>query len=502
MNTPMQNTSSLRHSRTARRGPLIVLAFLAVCCAAVGAAVYSLRGDTIVQVTTQRPVVGEFFTDIVERGELESSANVELRCEIASAEGVRILEIVAEGTPVAAGDVIVQLDDSTLRKDLATQKIAVNTAEAALSKATNDHAAALIARKEYELGTFVQDEQKLESELFVAEENSRRAENFLKHSQKLASRGYITDVQLESDRFSVEKFGKDLAAAKTKLNVIREYTKPKTLKKHDSDIKTAEASVNAEQAKLAIELEKLKNLESQLDKCVIKAPTAGQVVFANQSRWRGDEFLIRKGNRVRERQVIVMLPDSSKMQVKTKIGEARVDRVKPGMSAVVQIEALRGTELKGTVKTVNAYATDENWFNPNVKEFDAIVTLDAPPAMVKPGMSSKVSIRVETQEKVMQVPVQTVVERGGKHYCVIRESSGKLGLRELLIGSTNDKFIVIKDGLNTTDEVVMNPRAHLVAVGLKDEDASQKKDKPATDSAPAKPAETAKSVTTTERAAS
>ena len=306
---------------------MVVIALLTICGAAGGAAVYTMRSDAIVDVTTQRPVVGEFFTDIVERGELESSANVELRCEVASSEGVRILEIVAEGTPVAVGDVIVQLDDSTLQKDLATQKIAVNTAEAAFSKATNDHAAAEIARKEYELGTFVQDEQKLESELFVAEENSRRAANFLKHSQKLASRGYITDVQLESDRFSVEKFSKDLAGAKTKLNVIRMYTKPKTLRKHDSDIKTAEASAFAEKSKLEIEREKLKNLESQLGKCVIKAPSAGQVVFANQNRWRGDEFLVRKGNRVRERQVIVMLPDSSKMQVKTKVGEARVDRV-------------------------------------------------------------------------------------------------------------------------------------------------------------------------------
>ena len=117
---------------------MVVIALLTICGAAGGAAVYTMRSDAIVDVTTQRPVVGEFFTDIVERGELESSANVELRCEVASSEGVRILEIVAEGTPVAVGDVIVQLDDSTLQKDLATQKIAVNTAEAAFSKATNE----------------------------------------------------------------------------------------------------------------------------------------------------------------------------------------------------------------------------------------------------------------------------------------------------------------------------------------------------------------------------
>ena len=470
-----QNSEAHRRAGKIRRGLVVVLALLAVCCAG-GVATYSLRGDAIVEVTTQRPVVGEFVFDIVERGELESSANVELRCEIASADGVRILDIVPEGSLVKEGDVLVELDDSTLRKDLAAQKIAVNTAEAALSKVSNDHAAAVIARKEYDLGTFVQDELKLESELFVAEEYSRRAANFLKYSQILASRGYITDVQLESDRFSVEKFAKELATARTKLNVIREYTKPKTLKKHDADIKTAESAVHAEQAKLSIETDKLKNLESQLQKCVIKAPSGGQVVFANQNRWRGDEFLVRKGNRVREKQVIVMLPDSSKMRVVTKIGEARVDRVKPGMSAVIQVEALRGTEIKGTVTTVNAYPSDEMWFNPNIKEFDATITLEHPPATLKPGMTSKVAIRVETQADVLQVPIQAVVQRGDKHYGVIREPSGKLALRELLVGSTNDKFIVIKDGLSATDDVVMNPRVHLAAVGLKDEDASRKKE--------------------------
>ena len=119
---------------------------------------YALRGDAMVDVTTQRPFIGEFAHDIIERGELESSANVELRCEIASADGVRILEIVPEGSLAAAGDVLVQLDDSALRKDLAAQKIAVSTAEAALSKVTNDLAAAVIARREYDLGTFVQEE--------------------------------------------------------------------------------------------------------------------------------------------------------------------------------------------------------------------------------------------------------------------------------------------------------------------------------------------------------
>lgn len=467
-----------RRSGKLRRRLLIVLTFVLVCAGIGGGIVYSYRDTGVVDAITRRPIVGEFAYDIVERGDVESSSNTEVRCEISSAEGVRILEIATEGSFVEKGDVIVQLDDSTIRKDLNAQKITVNTTEAAFAKAKNDLDANVIARKEYEFGTFVQEEQKLQSELFVAEENSRRAENFFDHSKKLATRGYITDTQLESDKFAVQKFRKDLEAAQTKLHVLREYTKPKTLKKHDSDIKTAEAAVTAEESKHKIELEKLANLEAQLSKCVIKAPSAGQVVYNNPNRWRDDDFVIRKGNRVRERQVIIKLPEAGKMQIKAKIGEARVNRVKPGMPATVRIEALHGVELQGTVQTVSAYASDENWFNPNTKEYDAIIVLENPPATLKPGMSSQVSIRVETLPDVLQVPIQTVVERAGKHYSIVRLPSGNLELRELLIGSINDKFIVVKDGLTPTDEILMNPRAHLARVGLPETDPATEGTKP------------------------
>jgi len=478
----------LPRAGSARKRLLFGLLIVTACLAVGGGVAYSYRNDGSVQVITRRPTVGEFVNDIVERGDIESSSNTELRCEIASAEGIRILEIIPEGTTVKEGDVVVQLDDSTLRKELNAQRIALNTVEASYTKSKNELDAEIIARKEYELGTFVQEEQKLESELFVAEEQARRAKNYYSHSRKLAARGYITDTQLEGDRFLVDKYGKELDSATTKLTVIRDYTKPKTLKKHDSSIKTFEATVAAEKAKYEIEVEKLSNLESQLEKCVIKAPSAGQVVYNNPNRWQSEEYQIRKGNRVRERQVIVKLPDTSKMQVKAKIGEARVDRVKPTMCAAVHVEALRGSDLKGTVQSVSAYASDENWFNPNTKEYDAVIILESPPATIKPGMTSQVSIRVETIPDAIQIPVQCVVERKGKHYCIIRDTAGKLQLRELMVGSSNDKFMVIKDGVGAMDDVVMNPRAHLARVGLKDAEPGSDDSKSKNDSKSSDPA--------------
>jgi hypothetical protein len=64
------------------------------------------------------------------------------------------------------------------------------------------------------------------------------------------------------------------------------------------------------------------------------------------------------------------------------------------------------------------------------------------------------------------VPVQAVVEREGKHYCLLSRGQQGLEPREVLIGSTNDKFLVIRDGLSANDEVLMNPRVHLSKVEL------------------------------------
>lgn len=421
------------------------------------------------QLVVERAKIGDFVHDVVERGEIESSANVNVSCEVQSqnSEGVRIIEIIPEGSLVKTGDFLVKLDDALLRTERAKQLIAVNTSEAALAKARNDLDAFHAAKREYEEGTYKQDVAKLESERFLALENANRAEASLKYSTRMWARGYINRIKLESDQFAVDRYRKELEVAEIKLDVLRNYTKDKTIKKHETDIKTSEANVNAERAKHQVELEKLNQIERQIEKCQIKAPIDGQVVYAEMERWRsnGDDA-IRPGTRVREQQVIIRLPDPKQMQVKARISEARVDRVKAGMPVQIELDALPGLQLHGRVKKVNPYPSNDNWFNSNVKEYATFVEILDPPPALRPGMSAHVAIRVESKSHVLQVPVQAVVERGKKFYCLLRDAQGKLAAREVLIGHTNEKFLVIREGLSKGQEVVLNPRAHLEEVGL------------------------------------
>jgi multidrug resistance efflux pump len=411
---------------------------------------------------------GVFTHDVIERGEMESSSNVEVRCQVQSrtSSGTSIIEIVPEGTLVAEGDFLIRLDDSALKDELTQQQNVVNASEAKVIESKAGLATAQISKEEYEFGTFKQDEELLRSEAFVAEEDLRRAQEYAMHSEKLAAKGYVTQVQLEADRFAVKKAEADLALANTKLKVLREYTKRRTLEQLNSDIAIADAKLKADEKTLGIDQNKLELVKDLIEKCVIKAPSDGQVVYANESGGRnGQDVIIQEGTVVRERQVIVRLPDPTKMQVKARVNESRIDFVRAGLPVVIHIDALPGTELQGIVRRVSDYPMSGGFFGSSVKEYATYVEVVDSPKGLRPGMTAEVSIRVDQAENALQLPVQAVFERGGRRFC-LTNGPGGLAPTEIKIGANNDKFVVIQSGLKQDQEVLSNPRKYLHLVDL------------------------------------
>ncbi len=84
-------------------------------------------------------------------------------------------------------------------------------------------------REEYLEGTFKQEFKTIDNEIILAKENERRAEEYLKYSELLAVKGYVTPLQVESDRFAVEKAKNELALALGKMTVLEGLTKKKML---------------------------------------------------------------------------------------------------------------------------------------------------------------------------------------------------------------------------------------------------------------------------------
>jgi HlyD family secretion protein len=411
---------------------------------------------------------GDFELNVTERGEIEAFDVTEVRSLVKSnnAAGNAILRIVPEGTVVKKGDFLVELDSSALATQRTSQKILVNGAQAAEVEARNTYETAVIAKREYLEGTYLQDRQTIESEVFVAEENLNRAKEYYTYSQKLASKGYVNELQLEADHFAVEKAKKDLDTAQTKLKVLDDFTKPKMVSTLESAILIAKAQWDSSQNSHELELQKLQELDDQIAKCTITAPQDGVVKYAHENDHRGDqEFVVEEGAVVRERQAIILLPNASSMQVNLTINESLIQYVRPGYAAVISPVGIGDRVLRGTVRKVNQYAEPTGWRQANVKEYKAFVSIDDSAPNLRSGMTASVTIRCDEVPDALQVPVQAMYQHGEKFYCFIRDA-GKWSPREVTPGPTNDKFFVIESGLDEGDRVSMNPRGLLTEVEL------------------------------------
>lgn len=410
----------------------------------------------------------DFALTVTERGEVESAGVTEVISEVKAKNtpGLSILRIVPEGTVVKKGDFLVELDSSALREERTAEQILVNTAAALVVQSRNIYETALIAKEEYLNGTYVQERQTIESEVFVAEENLSRAEEYHEFSKRLAAKGYINQLQLEADKFAVEKSRKELDAAKTKLNVIDNYTKAKMVKTLESDIVIAKAKWESDKNSLELEEEKLKEMDDQIAKCTLTAPKDGTVTYAhNRENWGGDEFVVKEGAVIRERQAVIRLPDPTKMRVKLNVNESLIQYIRPGMPATIAPIGTGGRALRGSVQTINQYAEPGGWRKANVKEYKALVTIDDPAAELRSGMTASVTIRCEEIPNAIQAPVQAVYAHGKDFYAFVF-NDGAWEARPIKVGPTNDKFFVIEQGLTEGDRVAMNPRAYLEQVKL------------------------------------
>jgi HlyD family secretion protein len=409
----------------------------------------------------------DFALTVTERGEVESAGLTEVVSEVKAKNtaGVSILKLAPEGTQVKKGDFLAQLDGSLFAEERNTQQTLVNTVEALVVESNNLYETALIAQKEYLDGTYVQERQTLESAVFVAEENLNRAIEYYEYSKRLAAKGYINQLQLEADRFAVEKSRKELDAARTKLMVLDDYTKAKMLKTLESAIVTAKAKWESDKKSHQIAVEKLAEIDQQIANCTIVAPKDGIVTYAHDRQDWGDGFVVKEGAVVRERQAIIRLPDPDSMRVELNINESLIQYVKSGMPATIAPIGMGDVVLHGSVEGVNQYAEPSGWRQANVKEYKAKVSIDEPATFLRSGMTAAVTIRCAFVPHALQVPVQAVYVHGREYFTFVREN-GRWEARPVKCGPNNDEYFVVEQGLEEGEMVAMSPRLFLDEVTL------------------------------------
>lgn len=463
----------LRPGRSARRGYFAKAAVVCLVIAgAAGAYFYTAgkKGPIVEDEMFHQVEVGDFVHDVVEKGEVESARNVDVMSVVRGYRDLNnfeILWVIEEGKMVEPGDVLVRLDSSALEEEAKLQRLDLSGSVAGLSKAQNELEAAQIAMTEYVDGLFVQEKKELEAEIKFAEETLRRAEEYYAYSSRLAAKGFVTSLQLEGDKFAVDKAKIELDNAKLKLKVLVDQTKHKKIKELESAIGVAKADLESAKERNSIEQKRLDFFLEQIKNCTITAPASGQVVYANERGNReASEFIVEPGSSVRERQTIIRLPDYSAMQVHVLINESRVAMVDPGMKATITLDAFDGLKMSGTVTKVNEYPEPISRFGAQIKRYAAVVTIDGTPRQIKPGLTANCAIHVDSKSGVLMVPVQSVFPYGEDYYCMVRKTADEVEPRKVDLGASNNRFVVVNNGLSEGEFVSMSPRRLMDSVDM------------------------------------
>lgn len=476
-----------RHYTPRNGNATIILVVIACLVVALGYYAYAsmksaFSQDKLASFQFREVENGLFKHTVIESGVIESSQNIDIICNVRSrAGGVQIIWVIDEGTQVQKGDKLVELDTTTLEDSLQQQQLIMNRANSTKISAAAAVRRAEIARQEYLEGTFKQNEQVIESNILIAKQNLSTALDKAAFSERLAAKGFVTQQQLQADRFAVKRANLDMSLKENELRTLREITKQKMLVGFDADIETATASMLAEEKNYIEEEKQLTEIKQQIENCMVYAPDDGQVVYANQQSSRGgSEFIVEAGATVRERQSIIKLPDPEQMQVKARVNEGRIAFIRKGQRVDVTVGALEGQVLQGVVSKVNKYPEATSWFNSEVKEFATYIKILNPPEAIRTGLTAEVEMLVNTMANQTMIPVQTLHEDQEQAFCLIKRTydpNNPLHIKELggrhgdqgaefsveivLVeyAASNNKFLAITSGLKAGDMVVMNPRS-------------------------------------------
>jgi HlyD family secretion protein len=407
-------------------------------------------------VVLQAVRLGELQINIIEKGTLESSKNQDAFCNVEGGTG--IISIKPEGTRVKKGEVVCELDSAALKDSLTNQKITTESAKANFANATLTREVAQIAVTEYVEGIYKQDLATVEGEIKLAESELSRSADRVDWAQRMYLKGYVSLAQKVSEDLALKKARFALEQAQSKKKVLVDYTRDKTIKELESDVKKALSDELAKKATHELEAGKEKKLVRQIDACSIVAPSDGLVVYANDPTraFMSNTPQVEEGAQVRERQKIFSLPDISKMQVNTKVHESHIKNVKPGMKAKIRVDAFSNDLLDGEVTDVAALPDTASMFSSDIKVYTTKVRIDSTLTGLRPGMNAEVTILVNQLDKVLTVPVMAVLEFGGKDY-VTKKVDGRFVQSPIELGLSNEKFVEVKKGAKEGELVAMSP---------------------------------------------
>jgi HlyD family secretion protein len=393
---------------------------------------------------------GPLTISFVESGSIKAKEQIIIKNEV---EGrTSIISLIPEGTRVKKGDLLVELDASSLEDQKIDQEIRVQNAEASYisskenlavheNQAKSDVELAKLtlefARQDLEKyiqGEYPYELDKAEAEITLAEEELTRAKETLKWSQQLYDEKYISQTELRADQIAEKKKALDLQLEKKSKDLLTDYTYKRNLDRLKSDLAQAEmalertkakadviqaqANLKAKKAEYQRQKDKLNKNECQIKKTKIYAPAEGLVIYATSAKSGGFRRAVEpleEGQEIREREELIHLPTGNLSKAEITIHESNLGKTRTGLPAIITVDALPGKTFYGTVRHIAPLPDAQSRFmNPDLTVYNSEIYIDGSNGTLRTGMSCQAEIVVQQYQDAIYVPLQAVIRVGSE----------------------------------------------------------------------------------------
>lgn len=364
---------------------------------------------------------GDFKVTVTSSGELRAPKFVQItlpqNASQAESFQLKIQSLVPEGTQVKAGDVVAEIDRTTVAQKLADYQLALVKADAVYEQAMLDSTLNLSkAREDIHTG-----ELELEGKKLAKEQSKYEAPS----------------VQRQAD-IDYEKANRALAQAKMDYNTKTEQAKAK-MREVGSDLDRQK--------------NKVKVIQDIMVGFTIKAPSDGMVIYIKE--WNGKKRAV--GSSINPWDPgVATLPDLTQLESITYVNEIDVRKLAVGQPVSVTLDADPSKRLSGKVTAVANVG--EQRPNADAKVFEVKVAIEKPDTTLRPGMTTANNIETLSLANVMYVPLEAVASDGGIPFVFKKSATGSVK-QEVELGALNDNEVVIQRGLDVNDRVLLSPPA-------------------------------------------
>ena len=364
---------------------------------------------------------GPFTATVTTSGELRAKESVQITAPAGAMQvgawQMKISSLVPEGTLVKAGDVVAEIDRSTLASRLTDVNLALQKAQAQYEEAMLDSTLTLS----------------------TAREAIRTAE-----------------LDLETKRLAKQEAVYEAPTVQRQADIDFERAQRALAQAH-SDLQTRTEQAQAKMREMGTEVERQRNLQKQIQDVLaaftIRAPSPGMVIYVRE--WNGKKRTA--GSQVYAYDPgVATLPDLTHMESVTYVNEIDVRRVAVGQPVTVTLDADPTKHLTGQVASVANVG--EQRPNTDAKVFEVHITVLQSDTTLRPGMTTGNAIETTRVPDALSIPLEAMFSDSGVTFAY-RQTGGRIVREEITAGEMNDADVIVERGLAAGDRVLMTPPA-------------------------------------------